>query len=220
MLRSLVAASVSAITYLVASNVLHGVAALLGVQPLLWPHITPAIWAIRMLSALAAAWVGCSTLRRLRTWKDAKARVCALVWLTVLGVVGPCWFWAWLTIGATDTDYQLVGPAEVEIYLPDALSLPPSAHDVHFFAVGQFSPAVHLTFRASTRDAEAYINSALSLDHRHERLSGEDSYIPHPDASWWRKGRTGDWWYISNDEFIFIHLDQPNNTIYLIRRIN
>lgn len=218
MSRYLIAATASVATYSIMSYALDAGAALCGLQSAVWPHVEGAIWIIRIISAVVAGWCGYRALRRTDKWGRDEARRFAGIVLALSAVLVPIAAWWWTMLATTDSDYQLVCPAMVNRRLPDALSLPRSANEVHMLGFRGISPATYLRFRASPQDASEYLDRALSLGEEAKRLQGGEGYVPHLNVEWWRTGREGEWIEISARRIIFIHHDKARDTVYVILR--
>ena len=218
----------------------HALAALCGVQSLVWPHVWAGIWGIRFVSLIVAGFVGWVVYRKVVQWPRARLAL-AIVLPVALVLAGPfvAFVLMLLPINAS-SDWGLVSRDTVNSRLPDRMHLPPSARDIHLYYVGWINPHVILRFTAEAKEARAYVQEVVEYiaaqpegrkyaspesvrprDWKHKAFDASPPF-KMPGTLWWRPQEDRAWWYFVTpgaNEILFVQLATDERTVYLYRSV-
>ena len=210
---------------------LDAIAAQLGLQDILWPHVGLALWPIRVISvagAVGAGWL----LAKWTARRGRPARIALGAFATVLFLVMVFLGTSWLVFGTINSDYRLVSRTMLNGWLPEPLVLPGGARRVHAVLTGGINPYVCLRFEAPPQEAEQYVEAALRMAEeggytdrdvgaalRAPNGRSRVSWRPTSFAgnAWWTPEEEGPWWCTgTGNATLFVQRHSDGKTVFLV----
>ena len=229
--QRIVGLSAGVLAWVILAFGLEAIAAQLGLQDILWPHVGLALWPIRVIGvagAVGAGWFLAKwTARRKRPARIALVAFATPLILVMVGI-GSLWF----IFGTVDSDFCLVSGTMLNSRLAEPLELPPGAHRVHAVLYGGVSPRVCLRFEAPPQEAEQYVAAALRMSQERgysDRAVGVALRAPNGRSrvswrptsfagnAWWTPEEEGPWWYKgTGNATLFVQRHSDGKTVFLV----